>query len=181
MPDSNIKPMSYSQFIESIRHASAFDLFRLRAAIDVEIESPEKIRAIKSQLKIGQATSFFDRVKNRCVPCTIIALNIKNAVVNDHEDNMTWNLPYYMINVASDDASISFSQSKKLTRNQVSVGDVVGFKNREGHECYGKIIRINTKTASIITTTHHRWRVSYGALFKVIDADIESSFKAISE
>jgi len=179
MQHTEVQGMSYSQFIEAIRHASAFDLFRLRAAIDIEIESPQKIAAIKSQLKVGQETTYFDTIKNRCVPCTVIALNVKRVAVVDHEVKRNWSLPYYMVNVASDDASIVFSQSKKLTRNQVSIGDIIGFKNKDGHECYGRIIRINTKTASVVTTNDQKWRVGYGALFKVVDADVSTALKEI--
>ena len=39
--------ISYSQILEALNKASAFDLYRIRCAINIEMNSTKKIEAIK--------------------------------------------------------------------------------------------------------------------------------------
>ena len=45
--------MDYAQLLEALNRASTFDLFRLNAMIDRELESSERIGRIKAALTIG--------------------------------------------------------------------------------------------------------------------------------
>lgn len=60
-----------------------------------------------------------------------------------------------------------------VDRATLAVGDSVGFINRDTNkELYGKVIKLNPKTASIRVMQGERsqqWRVSYGCLFYVVD------------
>ncbi len=53
----------------------------------------------------------------------------------------------------------------------LKVGDHVGFKNKEGQDLYGKVIRLNPKTATIEVGPKHEWRVAYSYLFPVLDGE----------
>ena len=66
------------------------------------------------------------------------------------------------------------TQSTGLNRNEVRVGDIVGFMHSNSNrEIYGEVIRLNPKTVTI-NTDETRWRVSYKLLFKVVAPAIES-------
>lgn len=82
--------ISYSQIIASIKQASAFDLFRLKCAINFEMESPKKITAVKSQLIIGSNYEYFDETENKARPCKLLKINETRAVVEDLATNKTW-------------------------------------------------------------------------------------------
>ncbi|MEM7793548.1 MAG: hypothetical protein AAF579_03730 [Cyanobacteria bacterium P01_C01_bin.118] len=59
-----------------------------------------------------------------------------------------------------------------LGRNEVAVGDHVGFFDRDGNERYGNVIRLNQKTVTL-DCNNQKWRVAYSFLFKVIDLDVD--------
>ena len=58
-----------------------------------------------------------------------------------------------------------------LDKSQLKVGDMVGFQDNQNNDVYGKIIRLNQKTATIKTNTNSEWRVGYEWLYEVIDVD----------
>jgi hypothetical protein len=58
-----------------------------------------------------------------------------------------------------------------LDKSQIKVGDRVGFLDRQNNDVYGKVIRLNRKTATILTDDHTDWRVGYGLLYLVIDGE----------
>ena len=173
------KKLSYSQFVEAIRSASAFDLYRLKCAIDVEMESPQKLQVIKSQLIVGQKTAYFDREKNRCVDCVIRKISRSKVYVYDLEQQIEYRMPYFMLNLDSDDATIEFKKEQKMTKNQLATGDLVGFVHK-GIEHYGQVIKLNPKSASVMTTKNSCWKVSYGFLFRIYDTQVAAHFKSIS-
>ena len=161
--------MSYSQIIETINSASAFDLFRLKCAIDVEMESPQKLKAIISKLRVGEQYEYFDPTLNRTIPCQLIKINKTRALVKDLSKNLNYSVPFFMLNVDSSNTDINLN-SEKLSKNELSVGATVGF-NHNGKDIFGVVMRLNTKTATISTTDHQRWRVPYQNLFKVINSE----------
>lgn len=177
MPSS---PLSYSDIINAIKSASAFDLYRLSCAIDIEMESPKKVALIRQQLRIGMQVSYFDSSSNRSIPCKVIKLDPVRVKVVNLEDNSFWSLPYYMINVDSNDTRLNTNDGATLTKNDLQVGDLVGFTHH-GHDHHGMVIRLNHKTATIITSEKHKWRVGYNHLHKIIDGTLEKTMQKISQ
>ena len=59
-----------------------------------------------------------------------------------------------------------------LGRNEVFVGDDVGFCNRDGDERYGQVVRLNPKTVTL-DCGESKWRVAYSFLFKVFDLEAQ--------
>lgn len=166
--------LSYTDILEALKHASAFDLYRMRCAITVEMESPQKIEAIKSQLRKGQEVEFFDVQQNKCHRGKVFRLGNTNAhLMVGHS---LYAVKYFMLNLDSSDTAINAEKNNKLTKNQLSTGDIVGFIF-DGKEMHGRVVKLNPKTASIITTQRHpyhgnAWRVRYDQLFKIIDSEI---------
>ena len=46
--------MNYTDTLSSLNQASAFDLFRLRAAIDRVLDQPGWMSAVQARLRVGQ-------------------------------------------------------------------------------------------------------------------------------
>ena len=74
--------MNYSETIASLTQASAFDLYRLRAAID-RVHRPGWMAAVQSRLRIGQIIDYFDPQANRSQRGQLLELRRKQAVVLD--------------------------------------------------------------------------------------------------
>jgi hypothetical protein len=47
----------------------------------------------------------------------------------------------------------------------------VAFKDRNGHELFGEVIKLNQKTAGVLVGTT-RWKVSYGLLSSIIEGEL---------
>ena len=165
--------MNYSEVLQAMKSASAFDLFRLSCAIYRELERPEHIVAIKRLLKIGQTIRYFDSHENREYEARITKFGRTRLHVQNIEDGKRWNIFYYTVNLDNADVSVSQqSNDKPITPNDLHVGQRIGFYDRDNQERSGIIERINPKTVSIQTDTG-RWRVAYCYLFQVIDGSSE--------
>jgi hypothetical protein len=57
--------MDYTNTLKTLQEASAFDLFRLRAAIDRVLDQPGWMQAVQSRLRTGQSVQYFDPPTNR--------------------------------------------------------------------------------------------------------------------
>ena len=68
------------------------------------------------------------------------------------------------------DVNIGQPHKQGLTKNELRIGEHVGFVDNNGIEHTGEVIRLNQKT---VTITNHQaqmsWRVSYALLHKIID------------
>jgi len=117
--------MNFSEVFQTLNQASAFDLYRLRGAID---------RAL------------------------------------DLEDAVRWVLTYAAINLDGADVQIREQKPQGLGRNEVGLGDVVGFVGRDQQQRTGKIIRLNDKTVTL-QCDQSQWRVAYSFLHRVVDVD----------
>jgi len=166
--------MNYSEIIDALNSASGFDLFRIRSAINRMLDDPKNIAEIKQHLRINQEIQYFDPTENRIIKASITAFKRTRVTVLHIEDNASWNIPYYYINIHEIDTDITSTHKKVgLQRNEVKVGDKVGFLDRNNTEHYGDVIRLNPKTVTINCRTG-QWRVAYSFLFKVISPDLEA-------
>ncbi|OQX61861.1 MAG: hypothetical protein B5M51_06890 [Anaerolinea sp. 4484_236] len=163
--------MDYSEIIEILKEASSFDLHRLQVAINQQLESPQRTEEIRRRLKLGQRISYFDERENRLIEAKIIKLKRTRVLVEHISDKERWNIPFYYINLDDVDTAISISKKTGLEKSQLSVGDVVGFQDKQNNDVYGKIIRLNQKTVSLVTDTNAKWRVGYKFLYLVIDGE----------
>ncbi len=162
--------MNYSEILAQLKAASAFDLYRLRAAIDRTLDEPSWMIAILSRLRIGQTIDYFDPQANTSHTGQLVELRRKQAVVLDAATGQRWLISYAAINLDGADVDIRERPRQGLGRNEVAVGDRVGFVGRDHKERSGRIIRLNDKTVTIDCEQQH-WRVSYSLLYRVLDSD----------
>ncbi len=167
---SGVEKVDYTELLNQLRQASLFDLYRLSAAIDRELENPQQINTIKQKLRLGMELYYFDRVQNRSINARLIALRQKQAVVFDLEQKKDFLIPYYMLNIDRVETTIH-EKTSTLTSNNLKVGDCVGF-NSDGRDFVGIVQRLNQKTATVHTNAGQKWRVSYSYLHRVHDAEI---------
>ncbi|MBA3057330.1 MAG: hypothetical protein KJ614_13660 [Gammaproteobacteria bacterium] len=162
--------MNFSDVFQTLNHASAFDLYRLQAAIDRVLGEPRWLQAVQSRLKVGQNVQFFDIRANKLKPGQVLEMRRKELVVLDLEQPMRWTLSYAAINLDGADVQIREQKPLGLGRNEVGIGDVVGFLDREQQQRTGKIIRLNDKTVTL-QCDRMQWRVAYSLLHRVVDVD----------
>jgi hypothetical protein len=161
--------MNFSDTLAALKSASAFDLFRLRAAINRVLDQPGWMLAVQARLRVGQQIEYFDPQANRSHRGQLLELRRKQAVVLDLATQKRWLISYASINLDGADVEIRERPATGLGRNEVAVGDVVGFLDRDQQERSGRVVRLNDKTVTLLCG-QQQWRVSYGLLHRVIDS-----------
>ena len=82
-------------------------------------------------------------------------------------------ISYMAINLDGADVEIREHANQGLGRNEVAIGDFVGFVDRNGQQRSGRITRLNDKTVTLICE-QLKWRVDYSLLHRVVDASASS-------
>ncbi|MCX4026844.1 hypothetical protein H0A36_25460 [Endozoicomonas sp. SM1973] len=141
--------MNYSDIIQALENATAFDLYRLSRAIDNMINDPIRLLEAKACLRVGDTIEYFEPTENRLIPAKLIKIRQTKAEVTNIKDGKDWIIPLYMINVQKTDIEIQQTKRGTLTKNELQVGDTVGFVNKQGKELHGEIIRLNPKSVTI--------------------------------
>ena len=162
--------MNFSDLIQTLNQASAFELYRMRAAIDRVLDEPRWLQAIQSRLQVGQTVQYFDAQANVLKRGQVRELRRKQAVVLDLDDARQWIISYAAINLDGTDVQIRENKPKGLGRNEVAIGEVVGFVDRDQQQRSGRVIRLNDKTVTL-QCDKSQWRVAYQFLHRVVDAD----------
>ena len=162
--------MNFSDVVKALNRASALELYRMRAAINRVLDEPRWLQAIQARLQIGQAIEYFDAQANTPRRGKLLELRRKQAVVLDRDDGKRWLIPYVAINLDGADVQIREQARQGLGRNEVAVGDVVGFLDRDRQLRSGRIVRLNDKTVTLLCG-QQQWRVAYAFLHRVVDGD----------
>jgi len=160
--------MNYSEVLQALDKANAFDLYRLQIALDNMLNDPKRIIEIKMALRLGQEIEYYDAPSNRLEPAIVEKIKQTKAVVRNTRDGRCWQISLCAINLQGRDTDIELTKPEGLTKNELRVGDIVGFGDRTGTEQHGTVVRLNQKTATI-ESEDGSWRVSYGLLYKVIE------------
>jgi len=172
--------MDYSKIMNLLDEASLFDLYRLRAAIDKEMENPERIEKIRFSIKAGDPIRYFVEDENRLIDAEVLEVKRTRALVRNKHDSKRWDIPFYMINV--EDISVDIvrpENTQGISRHEVRIGDFYGFRDRANNMLRGKVIRINPKTVTLFVEPNQHWRVSYSMLHSIIDGQKASEQKFI--
>ena len=164
--------MNFSEVIKTLNSASAFDLYRMRAAIDRVLDEPRWMQSIQVRLKVGQEVEYFDPQANALRKGMLLEMRRKQAVVLDKDDARRWLISYAAINLDGTDVQIRENKARGMGRNEVTIGDVVGFVDRDQNHRTGKIIRLNDKTVTL-QCGQMQWRVAYAFLHRVVDTDMQ--------
>jgi len=164
--------MNFSEILKEIEKASSFDLFRLSVALDKLLEEPSRIITVKQKLILGQEIEYFEPSENRSIKAKVIEFKRTKILIENVNNKKRWLIPYYFVNTENIDTKIN-ENKVGLGRNEVKVGDLVGFIDRNNREKYGRIIRLNPKTVTL-ELEYSQWRVAYQLLFKIISLEMES-------
>jgi len=162
-------PMNFSVVLEALNQASAFELYRLRVAIQRKLDDPQWTRAIRSRLHVGQEIDYFSSTENTIRRARIDELRRKQAAVTDLDGGRRWLVDYVTINIHGIDVQVREQAAKGIGRNEVMVGETLGFTDRDGHERSGSVLRLNDKTVTL-QVGHQQWRVAYQLLHRVVDS-----------
>ena len=162
--------MNYAAILEALRKATDFDLFRLRAAIDRALGDPQRVTATRRRVHRGQRVEYFDPRTNRLHPALVLEMRHSTVIVQDDERLLHLQLDYAALNLDGTDAAIRERASAGISRQEVAVGDEVGFQDRDGNLHRGTVRRLNDKTVTL-DCDGRRWRVAYALLHRMIDPD----------
>ena len=164
--------MDYSKFMSDLDGASLFDLYRLNAAICKEMENPKRIKEVKKLIKQGDIISYFEGSENRLIQAEVIELKRTRVLVKNKHDMKQWNIPFYMVNVDEVATDIQYSTTAKgMNRNEIRIGDLVGYRSQSNENVCGKVIRLNPKTVTVLVEPKQEWRVPYSILYPIIDGE----------
>ncbi len=160
--------------IETLKNASLFDLYRLRRFISKILEDPLRLNEIRMKLKINQEITYFDETSNNHIKGTIMDIGRTYVSVKNHQDGTRWRIPIYIINI--NELSDNFLKpTNKVDRLTLKVEESVGFVTKEGVTLYGLVKKLNPRTATVLVSGNHQWRVSYSCLFYVIEGNVALS------
>lgn len=165
--------MDYTKLICELDNASLFDLYRLRAAINKELDNPERIEKVKRQIAVGDMISYFVSEENRLVEAVVLEIKRTRVLVKNINDGRRWDIPFYMINIENSQVNISRNdKSRGIDRQEIRVGDYVGFQDKfSNRSLRGKVIRLNPKTVTLIVEPNQQWRVAYSLLHPIFDGE----------
>ncbi len=161
--------MNFSDVLKALNQASAFELFRMRAVIDRVLEEPKWVDAIRARLRIGQTIEYFDCQANTACQAQVLELRRTQVLVLDLATHKRWLIRYAAINLDGADVQIREQPRQGLGRNEVAIGEVVGFLDRDQQQRSGKVIRLNDKTVTLLVG-RQQWRVGYSLLHRVVEA-----------
>lgn len=164
--------MDYTFIVSELRSASLFDLYRLCAALSQQLEDPDRIEQVRSRLRPGMLISYFDETQNRLIEAKVRELHRTRLLVENQQDKKLWSIPFGAVNIdgVETDLRVVAGEQQTLDRSRLKVGDAVGFRDRQNQDKYGRVLGLNQKTATILTSDNQKWRVSYQFLFPVIDS-----------
>jgi hypothetical protein len=163
--------MNFSEVLQAMNSASAFELFRMRAAIDRVLDEPRWLLAVQSRLRVGQSIDYFDTQTNALRRGQVLEMRRKQVVILDLDDARRWLLSYAAINLDGTDVRIREQPPQGLGRNEVAVGEVVGFVDRDQQQRSGRVLRLNDKTVTLLCN-NQQWRVAYCFLHRVVESNI---------
>lgn len=159
-----------TRILDTLNHATSFDLYELSVAIDRILTDPVRILDIRRRLHVGQQVQFFCARHGASVAGRIVELRPKQVVIEEVSTHQRWLLQYAAVALdSSAHAAAPAPPSRpKIDRSSFSVGDTVGFTDKHLRQRVGTILRLNDKTVSL-DCDGESWRVSWHMLRKVID------------
>ncbi|MEN8108877.1 MAG: hypothetical protein ABFS22_12850 [Pseudomonadota bacterium] len=161
--------MDYDLIVSELQKASAFDLYRLHAAIGQLLDDPARLAATKRQLRPGMEVTYFDAQENRLIPVQVLEIRRTRVAIQELQTGKRWTAPLYMINIEGTDTDIA-PKKNRVDRLSLKIGDQVGFTGKDDSELFGTVIKLNPKRAKI-QTGQGVWAVPYSMLFTVIDGE----------
>ncbi len=163
--------MDYTQILKDLEGATTFDLYRLVSAMRDEMESTERIKKVRSGLRVGQTITWFDSNTHKLVRSEILKLNKLRCLVKNLEDGERWNVVYASINTEDEAVDINMNQEYGVKKSELRVGDTITYVSRDNIQVFGTVLKLNPKTAGVKTVDGQGWRVPYSVLKKIVEMD----------
>lgn len=163
--------IEYDQLVAFLKQASLFEIYRLSAALQNELEDPQRLAKINHKIKEGDLVEYFDSKTNGFIKANVVQKALKYVIVRHVEDGRRWRIPLYWLKI--DGREFVFERTTRgLSKNAVKIGDFVGFYHQNyGEDIVGRVERLNPKTVSLLTPGKKRWRVPYQLLYPIIDGE----------
>jgi len=161
--------VNYDLVLSELQQASSFELFRLQAAISTLLDDPDRLKAIKQQLRPGMDISYFHEQENRLKPAKLLEVRKTRAAIQDYTTNKRWSIPLYQINLENAETNLT-PQREGVDRLSLRIDDRVGFRGKDNEEQFGTVIKLNPKRAKI-KVGDTLWSVPYAMLFSIIDGE----------
>jgi hypothetical protein len=158
------------RLLDSLTHASSFDLFQLMMAIQRILDDPARMIKVRQRLHVGMQVQYFNH--HIIGPCRVIELRKDKVAVQDVNTHKHWLVPYAAILIDDSVQSVSPAAQPvppvQVDRNSFQVGDTVGFTDKYLNQRVGKVVRRNEKTVTVYCDGDS-WRVPWRILTKIID------------
>jgi hypothetical protein len=170
-------PDELQALVAALPQAGTLDLYRLGCAIRALYSEPQRVLEIRRHLHLGMTVRFFLATTGEMRRGRITALHRHEVSIDELDHSSRWSgVPYAAIDVqpaSSDEVEMIDSprpapRPVARTRADFRLGDSVTFTDRDGRTLFGKIVKLNPKTASI-DVGGGTWRVSYPLLQQVVD------------
>ncbi len=161
----------FGRAVELINNLTPNQLYQLGAHIDVLIEDPTRLKPIARAIVPGAIIEYFCKRENRFVSASVDKVNRSTVDVTNLEDGKRWRIELAAVNTGESSGQAKPQRSNsQLSRHDLSVGQVVGFQDRDNQDRFGTIIRLNPKTVTLECEFGTKWRVGYSLLFFVLDS-----------
>jgi len=165
--------MDYTHIIEELDKATLFDLYRLQVAINSELDSHKRIQKVKNSLQIGEEITWLDETTNRLEKAVVRKILKTRCEIRNSCDNKIWRILFASINLDNKEVDIKSMQKIGVKKSALRVGDFVSFKDNEHKIRFAKVVKLNSKTAGVVTMESENWRVSYDSLQMTRDIEAE--------
>lgn len=160
--------LNFSAVLNALNQASAFELYRLQFAIHRKLDDPRWIESIRWQLRKGQEVEYFSVQDNALRRARILEFRRKQVEILDLGDNRRWLIEFHAFNIDGIDVQVREQVSRGLSRNEVAIGQTLGFVDKDGLERSGVVQRLNDKSVTLQVGAQ-KWRVGYGLLHHIVD------------
>ena len=162
--------MEINTLASQFQNLSLYELYRISVLLNQSLEDPERLAALRAQLRPGLKITYFDARENRLLSAEILELRQTRISVRREDNGEVWDIALACVNLAGVQSDLTPHSGQKLQRSQLKVGDEVGFYDRQNREVYGVIQRLNRKTLTLLTKDGQSWRVAYSLLFPVVQS-----------
>ena len=166
MPSSSANPKKpdWRRLLAALPHATDRDLVRLRLAIDRILLDPQRIAAIRRDLRVGQEINYVSERRNRVSSGRVVEMMADRVLIETGEGMLRW-LHYASIQVSAPyEGDVEAAEARPLP---YVAGDMVSHDDRGVHR-FGKVVRVNRKTVTV-ESGGRTVRVPHAALRPVVD------------
>ena len=168
-----------AKLVAELPQATSLDLYRIEVAVHRLAREPQRIIDVRRHLHLGMTVHFFNGHDARMHTGKIAAMRDRDLTIDDSVAHARWTaVPYAAVDLMATldrtpivevvEPAAPPPNRRLPKREDFRVGDTVSFVDRDQQTRLGKIVRMNSKTATLSCDNGH-WRVSFGLLRPVVD------------